>query len=477
MVEFRDAGWEIEATYVYFLPAKISYPALNDIAPTNTIAKQTECFSQRHTSQLASFPGLCTCARGAFRMPFPFTLPTTSAFAFSSCVDCDSHPSLPLNASTYRGVLRDTLKKHKRLPPSSQISNLSTISAAINDYVPYLLAVDAGLSDRDLPSGEILSAVLKSNPSIEWRPTLSGDVVPGRERNRVKVTSFEHEIVFVLSSLGFCQFLTARATLQPLYTTTGEFLSAQQRTTAITSATKCLLDAASVYDYLARRGEQVSGPVPCADVSPATMRALASLAHAEATLLAVLKDDPYPAMVAQDRNKTDKDWMFKAPDIPKVRAHLYARLCLAASEHAAKAASLCHSGGSSGTKIDAGFAKYLEDLRRTSRAKACRFFGIDAELGGQTAEGIAWLRAGLKEMGIEIKEQKKGLSLSKLKKDLVEKREDRKVDKEAAWGADAGRMEETRILEMLDVKWNKINDTVCHSNPRHIALNLNSFTR
>jgi hypothetical protein len=221
------------------------------------------------------------------------------------------------------------------------------------------------------------------------------------------------------------------------------------------------LEAASVWTYLSNRAENLGGTPKCVDVAPATVRALASLAHAEATLLAVLKDDPYPAAIAQDRNKNDKEWMFKSPDIPKVRAHLYARLSLAASEHAARATSLCQSAGSTAnTKINPSLLQYLEDLRRTSRAKACRFFGIDAELGGNTAEGIGWLRAGLQELGVEPAEAKKGLSFSRFKKDATERREDRRVDKEASWGADAGKLEETRVIELLDAKWNKINDTV-----------------
>lgn len=393
-------------------------------------------------------------------MPFPFILPTTSAFSFSSSFSCDSHPSLPLNASTYRGVVRDALKKHKRLPPSSQTSNLATVISSINGYIPYLLAVDDGLSNKSFGGGDFISVVLKSTPSIKWRPTLSGEIVPGRERARVKVLSLEYEVFFVLSTLGFSHVLTARSTLQPLYSTSKEFLGAQERAAAITSATKSLLEAASVYDYLANQGERIAGSPPSADVSPATARALSCLALAEATLLAVLKDDPYPAMVSQDRNKNDREWMYKAPDIPKVRAHLYARLCLAASEHAAKAASLCASATTGGSKINAGLLKYLDHLQRTSRARACRFFGIDAELGGETAEGIAWARAGLQELGVEVKDAKKGLSFSRFRKDLTEKREDRRVDKEADWGADGGKMEETRVLEMLDAKWNKINDTV-----------------
>ncbi|EWG46353.1 hypothetical protein FVEG_06880 [Fusarium verticillioides 7600] len=389
-------------------------------------------------------------------MPFPFILPTTSAFSFSSSFSSESHPSLPLNASTYRGVVRDALKKHKRLPPSSQVSNLNTVISSVNGYIPYLLAVDDGLSNKGLAI-----VTQKTPPAIEWRPTLSGEVVPGRERARVRISSLEHEIAFVLSTLGFSHVLTARSALQPLYSTSSEFLGAQERNNAVTAATKCLLEAASVYDYLAGRIEHATATPPCPDVAPGTARALCSLALAEATLLAVLKDDPYPAIVAQDRNKNDKEWMFKAPEIPKVRAHLYARLCLAASEHAAKASSLCSTAGSGSHKINSALLKYLEDLRRTCRARACRFFGIDAEIGGQVADGIGWVRAGLSELGVEIKDNnKKGLSFSRLKKDFTEKREDRRVDKESAWGSDAGKMEEIRVLEMLDAKWNKVNDTM-----------------
>ena len=408
-------------------------------------------------------------------MPFPFVLPTTSSFSYSSCYQCDSHPSLPVTASSYRGVVRDALKKHKRLAPAPQISNLATVASSLNAYIPYLLAVDRGLRDGRLaPGGELLPSVrVRAAPSIEWRPTLSGDLVPGRERPRVKVTSLEHEISFVLSALASCHVLSARAALHPLYTTNADFLAAQERTTAITTATRYLIDAASIWTYLADRGDQPTSPPPCADVAPAAIRAMAALAHAEATLLAVLKDDPYPAIVAQDRNKNDKDWMFKSPEIPKVRAHLYARLSLAASEHAARAASLCQSasGGAGGpAKIGPALLRYLEDLRRTSRARACRFFGIDAELGGDTAEGIGWLRAGLEELGVAAPDAKKGLGLGRFRKDLTERREDRRVDREAAWGADAGRLEETRVIEMLDAKWNKVNDTVSPPLPTPPAL-------
>ncbi|RDL38643.1 Uncharacterized protein BP5553_02983 [Venustampulla echinocandica] len=393
-------------------------------------------------------------------MPFSFTLPTTSAFSFSKYFTSDSHPSLPLSASTYRGVLRDTLKKHKRLPPHEQSSNLGSVLLSLNNYIPYLLAVDAGLTTQPV-AGEEIDVVLKSTPTLEWRPTLSGNVIPGRESARLKINSLEYEIYFVLSTLAYTQTLLSRAALRPLYSSATASCTTEQRTLVITTATKHLLLAASIHDYISTRSDQISPDPPCVDIAKYTFRALSSLAMAEATLLAVLKDDPYPAAVAQARNKNDKDWMIKSPDIPKVRAHLFARLCLAAAEHAANAHSLLNTSTGKG-KVDSDLLKYVEDLRSTSRAKACRFLGIDADLGGQTGTGIAWLQAGMHEIGIspETEGGKSGLGFGRFKKDLTEKREDKKVEKGASWGSDAGKLEEARALGMLEKKWTKMNDTI-----------------
>jgi hypothetical protein len=277
----------------------------------------------------------------------------------------------------------------------------------------------------------------------------------------MKIQSLEYEIYFVLSTLAYTYTLLSRASLHPLYSSAAAFPNAEQRTLAIQTATKHLLLAASIHDYLSTRSDSVSLAPPCIDINKSTFKALASLALAEATILAVLKDDPYPAAVAQDRNKNDKEWMIKAPEIPKVRAHLFARLCLAAAEHAANALSLLSGREGKRGKVDGELLRYVEDLKRTGRGKACRFFGIDAELGGQTGTGIAWLMAGKHELGLTSKDEgKKGLSLSKFKKDWSEKREDKKIEKGTHWGADAGRLEEGRVLEMLEKKWVKMNDTV-----------------
>lgn len=352
------------------------------------------------------------------------------------------------------------MKKHKRLLPAEQSSHLASVLLALNNYVPYLLAIDAGLGNQPV-AGEELDVVLKSTPTVEWRPTISDSSVPGRENSRLKIQSLEYEIYFTLSALAYTYTLLSRVSLHPLYSSVTASPSTEQRTLAITTATKHLLSAASIHTYMSNRADQVTSTPPCVDISQSTFRALSSLAMAEATLLAVLKDDPYPAAVAQDRNKNDKEWMIKAPEIPKVRAHLFARLCLAAAEHAANAHSLLSASSRKQGKIDTDLSKYVEDLRRTGRGKACRFFGIDAELGGQTGAGIGWLRAGMYELGIASKEEgKKGLSLGRFKKGWEEKREDKKIERSSQWGADAGKMEEGRVLEMLDKKWSKMNDTV-----------------
>ncbi|KAL2154876.1 hypothetical protein VTH82DRAFT_3552 [Thermothelomyces myriococcoides] len=282
-------------------------------------------------------------------MPYPFVLPTTSSFSFSSSFASESHPSLPLQASTHRGVVRDALKKYKRLPPASQASSLSTVTSTLQTYLPYLLALDAGLSPKGSHSADKPSVTLTATPQIEWRPTLSGSSLPGREPPRVKIHSLEHEIMFALSTLANTYTLQSRAALQPLYLTNTAPVGTTQRQTAITTATRYLLDAASIYDYLCSRlhlSPDEQRP-PCPDIAPSTLDAMRSLALAEATLLAVLKDDPYPAIVAQARNPHDTEWMYKSPDVPKVRAHLFARLCLAASEHASQAAAGLASSSSS----------------------------------------------------------------------------------------------------------------------------------
>ncbi len=308
-------------------------------------------------------------------------------------------------------------------------------------------------------SGEDIDVTLTRELEVEWRLTLSASNLPGRDAPRINGRGLDYEIHSVLQTLATIQTLLARQALLGLYSTTTP--RTDQRLSIIQTASKHLTTASSIHLYLIQRMHSYNDlptfPAAAIDVSASVQGALAELSHAEATLLFVLKDDPYPALLIQSRNKNDREWMIKAPDIPKTRAGLFARLCLSAAERAGKAASGLKAEGG---KVNGDLVRYCEDLRKVGRAKACRFFGVATEMEGKTGEGIAWLRGGMAEVGIELPKEGKGSGgLSKLKSGWNERKEDKRLEKgKADWGLDAGKGEEGRVLEWLEKKWVKMNE-------------------
>ncbi|EAW14226.1 pH-signaling protein PalC [Aspergillus clavatus NRRL 1] len=432
-------------------------------------------------------------------MVYASDLPTTSHLSFQTFLSSSTHPSLPQAASTARHALRLALKNHKRLPRSPQRdAHLTTVIGAINDYLPYIVAISYGLSGRPLGSinpstgsstgsGEEIEITLRSEIESEWRATLSLTPLSLKSRSkngRVRGQGIDFEIAFVLTTLGYVLSSVARSgVLRTLYAATTP--TTEQRTAAVQNATKYLLQASSVHALLtsspsfAGAGRLPGSAAIVPDLDPATQAALSSLALAEATLIAVLKDDSYVAACIQARNPNDKDWMVRAPEIPKVRALLFARLCVRAAEYAEQAAAGLGSVGAQGkTGIDEDVVKYARALGRVARARACRFFGVDAELAGKIGEGIAWLRAAKGALGLRPSPQGERETLSKskggfsrLKKEWAERREDRKMEKDVGSrdrvakgelhpGDDAGRDEEGRVIDMLETKWVRMNDTI-----------------
>lgn len=388
-------------------------------------------------------------------MPFPFTLPTTSSVLLSDFFTSSTHPSLPFTATTKRSVLKDALKKYKRLSPQSRASNLTAVQDALTNYIPYLLAINTASAYRDIRN-ERVDVEVVAPLTVEWRATLSA-TLPGKEPTRPKVTGLHHEIAFTLSTLAYVHSLLARTQLNLLHGSNA--LSPEQRTSAIGTAMKHLLEAHSIHTYLLSlpsTSTAKDGPV---DIHASTISALASLAIAESTLIVVSKDDPYLVAVAEYRSESNKDWMFKAPTIPKVRAHLFARICLAAAGHASQSSGLL--ARSDAGRIDEDLVKYTNDLRRTARGKAARFLAVDAELSGKTGEGLAWLSGAKKELGMSVElEDGKRKGLRGLKQSWNERREDKKAARGGEWGLDAGRFEEMRVVEMLEMKWDKENSTI-----------------
>ncbi|ODH13969.1 hypothetical protein ACO22_06766 [Paracoccidioides brasiliensis] len=465
-------------------------------------------------------------------MVYSFSLPTTSHLSFQSFLSSPTPPPPPQSASTARHALRLTLKKHKCLSPSQRSDHLQTILSALNEYIPFLFALSRGLSSAPPANGaEDIDIHLRSEIEVEWRATLSssssllrlrrGDVGVGRHSSRVHGRGLDFEIAFILSTLGCVLSNLGRSSyLKTLYA--NKMPSAEQKTAAVQVATKYLLHASSVHAFLASSSSFAglcaaptpqagmfaksaftspstststspagtsNPPVPIPDLDPSTQSALSTLALAEATLLAVVKDDAYLSACIQARNSLDTDWMVKAPDIPKVRTLLFARLCVRAAEYAEQAVASAGAvgGNRNEAKVDEGLLNYMRSLARVCRAKACRFFGVDAEIKGKTGEGIAWLRAGRGILGfrgdLQGEEDSDGKGKGKggfgggflkLRRGWEERKEERRIEKEAAssrggemereaemdWGDDAGREEEGRVLDMLEAKWVKMNDTV-----------------
>ncbi|KAJ5125012.1 uncharacterized protein N7515_008837 [Penicillium bovifimosum] len=440
-------------------------------------------------------------------MVYAFTLPTTSPLSFQSFITSSTHSSLPQSASTARHALRLALKAHKRLPRPRQDAHLPTVLAALNDYIPYLFAISRGLNGRSVhtdtystpqdgyttggPNLRTEEVDITSHAELEsaWRNTLSSSgglsiATEGlRTRNgRVSGRGIHFELGFTLTTLGYVLSRMARAeVLASLYASSTP--TAEERTAAMQTATRYLLQASSVHNLLASSPSLTAAVSPAPELDPATQSALASLALAEATLLAVLKDDAYVAACIQSRNPNDTEWMVHAPEIPKVRALLFARLCVRAAEYAEQAAAGLGAVGSTSNRagrVDDDLVRYTGVLARVARGRACRFFGVDAELSGRVGEGIAWLRAARTPLGLRgagpSRDEGAGSGssakggLSRLKREWTERREDRRVAKDAGGsrsekgpldaGDDAGRCEEGRVIAMLETKWEKMNDTV-----------------
>ena len=329
-------------------------------------------------------------------MPFSFLLPTTSILNYTIHLRSDTHPSLIVSAATQRSILRSALKRHRRLSVKDQAQNLQSVTAALEEYIPYLLTINSGLSGKTVREEEI-GIILEKEIEVEWRPSIAAS-----DSRRTKGRGLDFELSFALNVRAYVDAAQARAALQMFYTL--PVSASDERKDAIKQATEHFIHGASIHQYLAERIADLQFPPGAVDIQSASQTALSCLALAEATLLSILLHDPYPSIVIQERDKSDKEWMYKAPDIPKVRAALFARLAIGAAEHTEKALALFKDVQKKGKPVDGSLLKYINNLQSVSKARGCRFFGIEAELGGKVGEGIAWLMAGKKILGYRVNE-------------------------------------------------------------------------
>ncbi|CAG8542782.1 1181_t:CDS:2 [Paraglomus occultum] len=125
-------------------------------------------------------------------MSFPYPLPTTGSISFADFLqDADNKYYTEISEATaQRGRLRLDLKEAKR---AEGAKDYNKIIQAIDDYLPYLLAiVDC------LESGEVK---LRKEIETSWRCSLSDSIL--REKPRVACKGIYYELIFVLLTYGY----------------------------------------------------------------------------------------------------------------------------------------------------------------------------------------------------------------------------------------------------------------------------------
>ena len=406
-------------------------------------------------------------------------------------------------------MVREVLKKQKRLTPRAQAANLPHVQSVLEEYLPFVVTLETGLKrtdgggesppdggPRESPTDELANSVViqrsgeEEEIEVEWRPTLTGRAsIPGRERSRVKDDGIGYELGMVLLTIAYTYTSLAREMISGETTTT--------TTTAIQTATKHLLRAASIHEAVADRCRRRRDSAPMMELTTAVQSALASIALAEATLLAVLKDDPYAAAVTKESDPNNREWMMRAPNLPRVRAHLLARLCMAAAESLDQAmASLTTTGmiifipdrkkkkkkkKRKMDKIDGRLLEYVGGRRRCARAMTCRFLAIDAELRDQPGSAIGWLQTARIELGANGNDDPSNSNLINrgnetnavgkgpisgwkhrrhLTPSFLSSSSSSSSSSSIERHSDGGRGMELIIIQSLMIKWEKINDTV-----------------
>lgn len=458
-------------------------------------------------------------------MPYPFTLPTTSASSLAAHYTSAEFPSLPLVATQHRGTMRNMLKAFKRQPPAQQATQLPQLFAALTDYLPQLLFLQARVLAGDARPSEPFTPA--------WRATLSRPPFPGARPKRVVAAGLDFEVAFVLSALAYTHTLLARSRLLDALSAAGDGDGDDgggRKQQQLNAAIQHLLAAHAVFTHslgLTRAPAPAAAARP-ADLSPPVLAALAALSLADATLLAVTMQDPYPDYTALAVGRSPRagagdgmEFLYTPPSAPTgVKALLLARICVAASTHAERALGVLVAPWSSplslpslpslslpssaapasppkpsssssrsppspsrpplsspaavaspsapatqqsGGAVVAELGRYLEQLQRVARAKACRFLAIDAEAAGRVGEAIGWivLARSILSPASEPEPASAAPAAWRLKREFRERRESRAQARgDATWGLDAGRLEEARVLEALELAWHRSNDAV-----------------
>ena len=406
-------------------------------------------------------------------MAFALALPTPSPSSFVGSVKSESHPSLPVQATISRNTFCSAIKAYNHSSPSECSFYLGQVISAANSYLPQLLALASGLSKFPVTLTEQVDVSPLQEFKSSWRSAINQPRIPSRKPPRFKTSGLDTEVMFSLSVFATLHYVHARILMQELYNNLIEISSQppEKTATSISAISKLLLTSSSIYRYAASQSAIYvlnEGPL---DISHSILTALENFTFAEATLLSVLKDDVYLHLALAQRDSTDKSWMIGAPKIPKVRAHLFARICVAAAERVARALGEVESTKKfvRGQTISEDFVEYLQNLRMVAMAKMCRFLAVDCEADGCTGKAVGWLKVGLSEIQYpyhsytsrsESKWSKASAVRSTFQHERREKKEGRKLGDFGNKASDAGRLDEGLTIDLLLSRWERLNDTI-----------------
>ena len=369
----------------------------------------------------------------------------------------------------------------------AQGANIKHIINVTTEYISYLQFLQEALK-----SGDALPIPTTPEIETEWRPTLSSNSRFGiTHSERRKGRGLEYEVFWAYSTLACAHTIQARALLMEFFSLT---TSSQDSAVSplLPQATNHVLTSAQIFQYLltltppiATAGDEKNS-IPVNICEP-MLSSLASISLASATLLAVLRTDPYPTYLAitgipGSKKSSDihsKEYLYSPPPPPTgVKAMLYSRLCIAASEHAVRAQGVI-SDLIRARAINEEYVRYLEDLKRVAKARGCRFLGVDAEAQGRLGEGLGWIKLGKEFLGGttptssnddgEVREKKTIASrMEKLRFSKPSSPSTSSPSSSSSTQNPAGGLSpnldpctvysELQTIEGLDAKWSKTND-------------------
>lgn len=303
-------------------------------------------------------------------MPLVINLPTIAAVDFGFYfreVSTEGENAITALQDS-RAQLRNRLKAFKRANELQKKLQLQELLTLAENYYRELARLQQLLDSKAVETIAELATQWTAIPDL-----LPQTIPSGKHLGKTSIKGLPSELAQTTFLLGLVHFCIGNS-----------FEESPDNTPLLKRHTANLTTSASIFCSLS---------VPAA-------RALAELAHAEATLLAVLPMDPYPSYLSVTTaggiikisagDHSGKEWLYTPPPKPKgVKALLIARLCIAASDHAIRAGAYIQDDKGMGK-----LKKYSEKLSKEAKAKACRFLGVDAEGSGRAGEGIGWIKAG-----------------------------------------------------------------------------------